>query len=73
MKVKICIVNFLGEDRKIEVCLLYVLISLKYKFLSSADIVIESGKQGDLGNLEGNMKFLKIYIAKITELCLEST
>lgn len=36
-------------------------------------IVIESGKQGDLGNLEGNMKFLKIYKAKITELCLEST
>lgn len=35
--------------------------------------MIESGKQGDLGNLEGNMKFLKIYRAKITELCLEST
>lgn len=37
MKVKICIVNFLGEDRKIEVCLLYVLISLKYELLLSAD------------------------------------
>lgn len=52
-------VKFLGEGRKIEVCLLDILISSKYELSSSADKVMGCRKHGNMRNLGGNISFLK--------------